>query len=113
MKNISSLEPHVGCIQSAMDVIGSKWTALILRDLAASPCRFGDFERSIPPLNPRTLSNRLDALLEHGIVEMCDSKGGLVHRSYRLTKKGQDLIPVLRSMADWGEKYPPQLSRMA
>lgn len=115
MNNLShsSLEPTVGCIQSAMEIIGNKWTALILRDLAEAPKRFGDFERSIPQLNPRTLSKRLDDLQVCAIIETCDSDGGLAHRSYRLTQKGQDLLPVLRSMAEWGEKYPPQLTRMA
>lgn len=108
----TSLEPHVGCIQAAMEVIGNKWTALILRDLTNGPQRFGDFERSIPSLNPRTLSKRLDELAAHQIIECCDSEGS-AHRSYRLTKKGQDLIPVLRSMAAWGEKYPPVPSHLA
>ena len=103
---ISTIESHVGCIQSAMDIIGNKWTALLLRDLASGPKRFSDFERSICQLNPRTLSRRLDDLQEHGIVEVCDSLGGGSHLSYRLTSKGEDLVPVLRKMADWGEKYP-------
>lgn len=111
MNNTISIEPHVGCIQSAMDIIGNKWTALILRDLASGPKRFGDFERSISQLNPRTLSRRLDDLQAHGIIETCDSLSGGVHLSYRLTKKGEDLLPVLRKMAEWGEKYP--VSHMA
>jgi len=101
--NTTKIEPHVGCIASATAVLGQKWTSLILRDLAAADCRFVDFERSIPDLNPRTLSKRLDDLrsmevIDHNPADQC----------YRLTKKGQDLIPVLRAMAAWGEKYPPQ-----
>lgn len=107
-----AIEPRVGCIQAAIDIIGSKWTALILRDLATGPKRFGDFERSIPSLNPRTLSQRLDLLEAHQVVESCDSDGSL-HRSYRLTQKGHDLIPVLKSMAAWGEKYPCPPSNLA
>lgn len=109
MKSVTStIEPHVGCIQSAMDIIGTKWTALLLRDLASGPKRFSDFERSISELNPRTLSRRLDDLQTQGIVETCDSLGGGSHLSYRLTEKGQGLMPVLRKMADWGEKYPTE-----
>lgn len=110
---ISSLEPHVGCIQSAMLIIGNKWTALLLRDLADGPKRFGDFERSICQLNPRTLSRRLDDLELHGVIETCDSDGGAAHRSYRLTQKGTDLLPVLRKMAEWGDKYPTSTETMA
>ena len=96
----TNLEPHVGCIASATAVLGQKWTSLILRDLAAHPCRFGDFERSIPGLNPRTLSKRLDDLQDQGVIARDETK-----QCYRLTQKGQDLIPVLRAMAEWGEKY--------
>lgn len=101
----TTLEPRVGCIAATMKIIGTKWTALLLRDLATGPKRFGDFERSIPGINPRTLSRRLDALQSDGVIELCHSIECTPHHSYRLTKKGHDLIPVLRSMADWGEKY--------
>lgn len=100
MRTTSPLENRVGCIEAAMDIIGQKWTALILRDLAASSCRFGDFERSIPGLNPRTLSQRLESLKKEGVVCECASGNG-----YELTTKGRDLIPVLEAMATWGEKH--------
>lgn len=93
------LETHVGCISAAMSVIGQKWTALILRDLCAGPKRFRDFSESLPTLNPRTLSARLDDLTEHGVIETC-SEGG-----YQLTEKGEALIPVLKAMAEWGDKW--------
>lgn len=92
-------EPKVGCIQSAMDIIGNKWTALILRDLANCPQRFCSLEKSIAGINPRILSQRLSQLeASHVVIR---SAAG-----YGLTKKGQDLIPVLEQMAAWGNKYP-------
>ncbi len=94
------LEKRVGCIASAMQVIGNKWTALILRDLSSGPKRFKDFETSLPRLNPRTLTLRLRDLQEHGIVQICCEGGG-----YELTEKGSALIPVLRAMAEWGDTY--------
>lgn len=105
MKTTTSLESRVGCIAAAMDIVGTKWTALLLRDLVAGPKRFGDFERSIAGINPRTLSRRLDELKSQGIIELCKSADCTPHHSYRLTQKGEDLIPVLRTMAHWGEKY--------
>lgn len=99
MDNIQ-LEKRTGCVAAAMEIIGSKWTALILRDLAQDECRFADLERSITGLNPRTLSKRLEDLAEHGIVERCEGS-----TSYRLTQKGRDLIPVLEAMSAWGHKY--------
>lgn len=93
------LENRVGCIGAAMEVIGQKWTALLLRDLCTGPKRFRDFTESVPELNPRTLSSRLDDLSAQGIIETC-SEGG-----YQLTDKGEALIPVLRAMAEWGDKW--------
>ena len=101
MKNI---ERTPGCIKRAMDVVGNKWTALILRDLADSPKRFGELQRNID-LNPRTLSQRLDSLIAENIIESADVEH-IAYKSYRLTAKGRDLLPILHSMADWGDKYP-------
>ncbi len=84
-----------------MQIIGNKWTALILRDLASGPKRFGELEKSIPSLNPRTLSQRLDDLEQHNII----SKENAARPTYALTAKGQDLLPVLQQMAAWGTKY--------
>jgi len=97
----TQLEPFNGCISSAISVIGKKWTALILRDLIDAPKRFCELERSVGHINPRTLSQRLDELLTKDIVQY-NSKD----LTYSLTKKGQDLLPILVQMAAWGTKYP-------
>ena len=98
---MNSIEPKPGCIQSAIDILGSKWTALIIRDIAGGPKRFCEIERSIPTLNPRTLSKRLQDLEQHGIIKHTE-----LSSSYALTSKGRDLLPILRKMAEWGDKYP-------
>lgn len=92
-----SLEPRSGCIACAMAIIGTKWTALILRDVAQGPKRYSTLQQSID-INPRTLSQRLDMLTREGVVEQSAS-------NYQLTRKGQDLIPILEQMAAWGDKY--------
>ncbi|HUA13174.1 MAG TPA: helix-turn-helix domain-containing protein [Candidatus Sulfotelmatobacter sp.] len=99
------LEPHVGCIASAMEVIGSKWTALILRDLFSGPKRFCQLESSVGNINPRTLSQRLDALEDNGIVTKKSYNEVPPKVEYALTKKGEDLLPLLEQMAAWGTKY--------
>ncbi len=99
------LEPHIGCIASAMDIIGNKWTALILRDLTTGAKRFGELEKSVGGINPRTLSQRLDDLERHGIVTRAVFAEVPPRCEYTLTAKGRDLIPVLRQMATWGTKY--------
>jgi DNA-binding HxlR family transcriptional regulator len=99
------LEPKDGCVKAAMDIIGNKWTALILRDLAAGHSRFCELEKSVGGINPRTLSQRLDDLEKRGIISKQTFAEVPPRCEYSLTSKGQDLIPVLRQMAAWGDKY--------
>jgi DNA-binding HxlR family transcriptional regulator len=89
-----------------MQIIGNKWTALILRDLATCEHRFCELEKSVGNINPRTLSQRLDELERHGIITKQSFAEVPPRTEYRLTDKGRDLIPTLRQMATWGEKYP-------
>lgn len=102
------LEPKIGCIASAMEIIGNKWTALILRDLASGPKRFGQLEKSVGSINPRTLSQRLDDLESHNIITKKSFAEVPPRIEYTLTKKGEDLIPVLQQMAAWGDRYYDQ-----
>ena len=99
------LESKVGCISCAMDIIGNKWTALILRDLFTGPKRFGELEKSVGNINPRTLSQRLDDLESCGVVTKTSFAEVPPRIEYALTEKGQDLLPILKQMAAWGEKY--------
>ncbi len=108
MKTISSttsLEPRVGCIASAMDIIGNKWTALILRDLFSGPRRFCELEKSVGNINPRTLSQRLDDLEDQGIISRESFAEVPPRTEYTLTDKGTDLLPILKQMSAWGTKY--------
>lgn len=88
-----------------MEIIGNKWTALILRDLAAGEKRFLELQRSVGNINPRTLSQRLDDLETHGIITKQTYAEVPPRCEYALTQKGFDLIPVLKQMAAWGNKY--------
>lgn len=108
MKNTSFkpvTEPRVGCIAGAMEIIGNKWTALILRDLTTGPKRFTELEHSVGGVNPRTLSQRLEDLQAHGIITKQSFAEVPPRCEYTLTEKGQDLVPVLKQMAAWGNKY--------
>ena len=102
-----AIEPHVGCVAAAMDIIGNKWTALLLRDLAGGPKRFSELQVSVTGINPRTLSQRLDELERCQIITKTSYAEVPPRIEYALTPKGRDLIPVLRQMAQWGEKYTP------
>lgn len=102
---LSPLEPKIGCIASAMEIIGNKWTALILRDLTSGAKRFGELEKSLAGISPRTLSQRLTDLEEHGIITKQTFAEVPPRCEYTLTEKGEDLVPILRQMAVWGNKY--------
>jgi DNA-binding HxlR family transcriptional regulator len=93
------IESTPGCIASAVNVLGKKWTALILRDLLDGPKHFCELERSVGKINPRTLSQRLSCLEKQAIIL---NRNG----HYELTEKGLSLMPVIKQMADWGIKYP-------
>jgi DNA-binding HxlR family transcriptional regulator len=101
----TKIEPKVGCIAAAMQIIGTKWTALILRDLFSGPKRFCELERSVGSINPRTLSQRLDDLEEHGIISRESFNEVPPRTEYCLTDKGEDLLPILQQMSAWGDKY--------
>lgn len=102
---IEPVEPKVGCIAGAMEIIGNKWTALILRDLMRGSQRFCELEKSVGNINPRTLSQRLDDLESHGIVTKQTFAEVPPRIEYTLTSKGRDLLPILQQMAAWGDKY--------
>lgn len=99
------MEKRVGCIAGAMEIIGNKWTALILRDLSTGPKRFTELEKSVGGVNPRTLSQRLDDLQRHEIITKESFAEVPPRCEYSLTDKGFDLLPVLEQMAAWGDKY--------
>jgi DNA-binding HxlR family transcriptional regulator len=94
-----------------LDIIGDRWTILILRDLMLDgPRRFQDLQNSLARISPNTLSARLKTLEEHGIVERRFYADHPPRAEYVLTARGKDLGPVLRALRAWGEKYtkPPQ-----
>lgn len=103
--SITTLEPTDGCIATAMQIIGNKWTALILRDLFSGPKRFCELERSVGLINPRTLSQRLDDLEQQGIITRASFAESPPRTDYTLTQKGQDLLPIVEQMAAWGSKH--------
>ena len=105
MTDKEPLEPRLGCIAAALRIIGQKWTTLIIRDLSSGSKRFSELERSVTGVNPRTLSQRLEKLEEYGIVSKKTFAEVPPRTEYTMTQKGQDLIPILRQMASWGDKY--------
>lgn len=93
-------------VQRTLDVVGEKWTLLILRDAVNGVRRFDDFHRHIG-LSEAVLSDRLRKLIAAGILKTVPYRepGSRSRNEYRLTHKGWDLWPVLMALSQWGETY--------
>ncbi|WP_100401814.1 winged helix-turn-helix transcriptional regulator [Bacillus sp. FJAT-42315] len=92
-------------IEKTMMVIGGKWTFVILRDLFMGPKRFGELEKSLQGISPRTLSIRLKELENEGIIKRAIYSTIPPHVEYSLTEKGQDLRPIFDEMKNWGNTW--------
>ena len=86
----------------ALDVLGDRWTLLIVRDLLLGHSRFRDFSASPEGIPTNILSDRLERLLEQQIVEHMPAQDGTKRLAYRLTDKGRALGSLLKAMRDWG-----------
>ena len=89
-------------VACSLDVLGDRWTLLIVRDLLLGRSRFRDFSASPEGIPTNILSDRLERLLEHHIVEQIPATDGTKRLAYRLTEKGQSLGQILKAMRDWG-----------
>lgn len=93
-------------VTRALDVVGDRWTLLILRDLLLNGTRrFQDFEDSLAGIAPTTLSERLKSLEAAGIVARRLYSEHPPRMEYVLTDKGRRLGPVLKALRDWGTNF--------
>ena len=87
------------------DVVCGKWTLLVIRDLADGCSRFCELERSLEGISPRTLSLRLRALEEEGIVARNTFPEVPPRVEYALTEKGEALVPLIEDMRRYGKRW--------
>ncbi len=92
-------------VERTMNILGKRWAALIIRDLADGTKRFCQLERSLTNISPRILSQRLNELEENSIIVRNVMAEVPVRVEYSLTQKGKGLIEVIDSMATWGTKW--------
>lgn len=93
-------------VARALDVVGERWSLLILRDLfRKGPMRFQAIEQGLPGLAPNTLSARLKALQAQGVIAARLCQAHPPRYEYFLTEKGEALRPVIRSLFAWGEQH--------
>lgn len=94
----------VACL---LDLMGDRWTLLVVRDLMYGRSRFKDFTASAERIPTNILSDRLARLLRNRIVDQIPAEDGTKRLAYRLTAKGAALRPVLEAMRDWGLAHAP------
>ena len=102
-----STRERSGCpISLSLELLGDRWTLLIIRDLVfAGKTHFREFLLSDEGISSRTLAERLQTLQDEGIVTRSDDPTHKLKAIYRLTEAGIDLLPVLATLGAWGSKY--------
>lgn len=94
-------------VANTLDVIGDKWTLLVIRDLIMGKTLYREFQTSPESIPTNILADRLTRLVEHGLVGKSPYQDRPVRYAYTLTPKGKALGPVIQEMAKWGKKFIP------
>jgi len=105
----SEVDPRAdsyGCpVARTANLISNRWTPLILRDLTNGPMRFGELQRSLIGISPKTLSERLKRLEEADVVRRTCFKEVPPRVEYTLTEKGHALLPIIDAMRGYGSTW--------
>ncbi|WP_194892267.1 winged helix-turn-helix transcriptional regulator [Catenulispora pinisilvae] len=101
-QHLSSFCPR---FHTAVEIIGRRWSGVILRAMLAGSTRYTDIACSVPKLSDRLLSERLKEFEQAGIVERIVIPDTPVRVEYHLTQKGAELEPAFQQLADWAEKW--------
>ncbi len=95
---------HVCSLTAALDLMGDAWTLVIVREAFLGSERFGDFRRQTG-IAKNVLADRLQRLVDHNVFEKVDIGDSGVRYVYRLTLKGEELMPILVTMYQWADKW--------
>jgi DNA-binding HxlR family transcriptional regulator len=95
-------------IARTLDIVGERWTLLVVRDLLRGLSRYGELLESLAGISPRLLSDRLKTLEAAKIVERSFYSDHPPRAEYVLTAKGEALRPVAEALFEWGEEYAPR-----
>ncbi len=106
-KNSNHAKPHRSTcpITSTLDILGDKWTLVVIRDLFLGKRRYGEFQASPEAIPTNILAERLKRLEAAGLVVKELYQDNPPRAEYFLTRRGADLAPTLRAIRDWGIKY--------
>src|SRR4051794_13460717 len=96
-------------LAAALDVLGERWTLLIIRELMIQPRRYRDLVADLPGIGTNLLAERLKFLVDEGLVRQCDIDG-TKRQAYELTETGHALRPIVLGLARWGMDFVGDLS---
>jgi DNA-binding HxlR family transcriptional regulator len=92
-------------VAACAEIVGAKWTALIVHDLSEGPRRFSELRLACPGISPRTLSERLRALEYEGMIVRRSYAEAPPRVEYELTEKGRALLPIIDAMRRFGHEW--------
>lgn len=92
-------------VAMASEVLGTRWTLVLLREMIAGSTRFNDLRRGVPKMSPSLLSQRLKELIEAGLVEKRPAPSDKGVFEYHLTEAGREVRPIVEAMGFWGQKW--------
>jgi DNA-binding HxlR family transcriptional regulator len=105
-RRMNEVHDCTGCaVAATSELIGSKWTSLIVHDLSEGPRRFTELEHACPGISPRTLSERLHMLEGTGIARRHSYPESPPRVEYELTEKGVALLPIIEEMRSFGHDW--------
>jgi len=105
MDKVATRKPYTCGLEAALEVVGGKWTVLILWALRNEPRRFGELRRKAPGISEKMLIQHLRQMEADGIVTRKDFKEVPPRVEYALTSFGHSLYGALAPLCDWGEKH--------
>src|SRR5213595_4098037 len=105
MRTMKDVHDETCAVACCAEIIGAKWTALLVHDLSEGPRRFSQLEHSCSGISPRTLSERLRALEDEDLVERRSYAESPPRVEYELTEKGQALLPIIAEMRRFGHAW--------
>ncbi len=108
MPKSAHVERSICPIAVTLDILGDKWTLLVVRDLLLGASRYNDFLEAPENIRTNILADRLKRLEEHGLIHKSAYQARPVRHEYKLTEKGLALRPMIRQIVKWGNEFYPQ-----
>jgi DNA-binding HxlR family transcriptional regulator len=105
MRTMNPIHDSTCSVSACAEILGAKWTAVLVHDLSEGPRRFSELEHSCARISPRTLSERLRALEHEEIVVRRSYPESPPRVEYALTEKGEALLPIIEEMRRFGHAW--------